>query len=225
MDNSIDEKINEIKENIKKCENIIKEEENRCKEFIFNMKKKIEEINKAFNDYKNRNLSIISIYKNTKNNLYLNYNFDLNTLKIDKGECLSNTFNKLFTFYNNKNHIRTREYADHFITEKYCDKIIKKCIFINQKLIAFMFNYDNRIYYIYNNNNNYQTKFIYYDNFIKDIYSLYPNKIIIIDELNILMIYYIEYDNISFGNTHLIEKKDNINYVIIDLFNKDKFLC
>ena len=200
--------------------------------------KKIEEIDKAFNDYKNRNLNIISIYKllidnyeqmnkiriyNSKNNLYLNNNFDLRSLQIYKGECLSNTFNKLISFYNNKNHIRTREYADHFITEKYCDKIIKKCIFINPKLVAFMFNYDNRIYYIHNNENNYQTKFIYYDNFIKDIYSLYQNKIIIIDDLNNLMIYNIEYDNNSFENTHLIEKINNINYVIIDLFNKDKF--
>ena len=231
LDNRADAKIIEIKENIKKCEDIIKEEEIRCKEFISDMKKKIEEINKAFNDYKNRNLNIISIYKLLIDNyeqinkirIYNTKNIDLNSLKIDKGECLSNTFNKLMTFYNNKNHIRTREYADHFITEKYCDKIIKKCIFINQKLIAFMLNYDHQIYYIYNNNNNYQTKFIYYDNFIKDIYTLYPNKIIIIDELNNLMIYSIEYDNISFENTHLIEKIDNINYVIIDLFNKGKF--
>ena len=237
LDNNKDEKIQEIKENIKKCEDIIKEEENRCKEFISDMKKKIEEIDKAFNDYKNRNLRIISIYKllidnyeqinririyNSKNNLYLNNNFDLKSLQIYKDECLSNTFNKLISFYNNKNHIRTREYAAHFITEKYCGKIIKKCIFINPKLIAIMFNYDNQIYYIHNNENNYQTKFIYYDNFIKDIYSLYQNKIIIIDELNNLMIYNIEYDNNSF-ETHLIEKINNINYVIIDLFNKDKF--
>jgi len=86
-----------------------------------------------------------------------------------------------------------------------------------------MFNYDNQIYYIHNNENNYQTKFIYYDNFIKDIYSSYQNKIIIIDELNNLMIYNIECDNNSFENTHLIEKINNINNVIIDLFNKDKF--
>ena len=238
LDNSPDKIIKEIKENIKKCEDIIKEEENHCKEFISDMKKKIEEIDKAFNDYKNRNLNIISIYKllidnyeqmnkiriyNSKNNLYLNNNFDLRSLQIYKGECLSNTFNKLISFYNNKNHIRTREYADHFITEKYCDKIIKKCIFINPKLVAFMFNYDNRIYYIHNNENNYQIKFIYYENFIKDIYSLHQSKIIIIDELNNLMIYNIEYDNNSFENTHLIEKINNINYVIIDLFNKDKF--
>ena len=176
LDNSIDEKINEIKENIKKCEDIIKEEGNRYKEFISDMKKKIEEINKAFNDYKNRNLNIISIYKllidnyeqinkiriyNSKNNLYLNNNFDLSSLQINKDECLSNTFNKLFAFYNNKNHIRTREYVDYFISKKFCDKIIKKCIFINTNLIAFIFNNDNRIYYIHNNENSYQTKFIF----------------------------------------------------------------
>ena len=86
-----------------------------------------------------------------------------------------------------------------------------------------MFNYDHRIYYIYNNNNNYQTKFIYYDNFIKDIYSLYQDKIIIIDELNNLMIYNIEYDNNSFENTHLIKNIKYINNIIINLFNKDKF--
>jgi len=238
LDNNTDDKIDEIKENIKKCENIIKEEENRCKEFISNMKKKIDEIDKTFKDYKKRNLSIISIYKllidnyeqmnkirnyNSKNNLYLNNNFDLKSLQIYKNECISNTFNKLYAFYNNKNHIRTKEFADHFITEKYCDKIIKKCIFISPKLIAFMFNNDNRVYYINNNENNYQTKFIYYNNFIKDIYSLYQNKIIIIDEFNNLMIYNIEYDNNSFENTHLLEKINNINYVIIDLFNKDKF--
>ena len=37
------------------------------------------------------------------------------------------------------------------------------------------------------------------------------------------MIYNIEYDNNSFEDTQLIEKINNINYVIIDLFNKDKF--
>ena len=126
------------------------------------------DINNLDNNTDEKIKEIKESIKKCEYNLYLNNNFDLKSLQIYQGECLSNTFNKLISFYNNKNHIRTREYAEHFITEKYCGKIIKKCIFINPKLIAIMFNYDNQIYYIHNNENNYQTKFICY-------YKLYSN--------------------------------------------------
>ena len=116
-------------------------------------------------------MKIISIYKllinnyenfkqirnyNINNNIVINDSFDLSTSDYfikeehkDDNECFSGKYNKLYSFYSNKLHIKTKEYIDHFITQKFCPKkAVKKCININEKLIAFIFLNDNYIYFI-----------------------------------------------------------------------------
>ena len=177
-------KINEIKEKIKKCKEIINIEENYLNKYIKIIQEKIDKLNSQFTEYKNRNLNAISIYNllldnyeqtfkqiknyNIYNNINLNDNFDLNE-SINKDECLISTYNRLSAFYMNTNHIKTKEYTNYYMTKKYCDNTIKKCILINNNIIAYI--YESRVFHIsfaykLQENSSYSNKNIFFGFFI-----------------------------------------------------------
>ena len=235
-------RINDIKNKIKKCEEIINIEENYLKKYIKRIQDKIDRLNNLFNDYKNRNLNSISIYKllinnyeqtynkirnyNIYYNININDNFNLKESTIYSNECLFSDYNRLSTFYMNTNHIKTKEYTDYYITEKCCDKKIKKCIIINNNIIAYIFEnkYKNISFaYKLTDDSPYNLFNIYFDNFIKDIYRLSEDKIIYLDYLNNLTIdeIYVK-DNIL--NANKIKSFQNIDYALIDLFDNKFFM-
>ena len=199
---------------------------------------KIKSIKNLFEDYKTRNLNIIKIYKllinnyeqiyqlrnyNLINNIKINNNFDLDSSIISDNECINAKYNRLCTFYRNKNHIRTTEYANYFMTEKYCENGFKKCIIINEKIIAFIHEYTMNIVFIYKDERDkYKITNMYYSNFIKDIYPFYNNKFIILNHLdNNLLIINISNNN-GFGT--IIDKTiNNVNNVLMDLSEKNRF--
>ena len=184
-----EEKINEIKNKLKKCEEIIKIGENNLNEFKKTIQEKIDKLTNLFNDYKSRNLNAISLYEllinnyeqsfnkirnyNIYNNIDINNNFNLNESKIDKSECLISTYNKLSAFYMNTNHIKTENYSNYYISSKNCNNNIKKCLFINDNIIAYIFKeklkYINFIYKL-KDNSSYKEKIIYFENSIINIY-------------------------------------------------------
>ena len=159
--------INDIIDYINKIKVIIENEEDKLNKFVNELNNKIDILKKMFNEYKTRNLKIITIYQllidnyykinsirnyNINNNIIINANFDLSNSnyfinnKNNPGECISSKFNKLCAFYMNKNHIKTKNYSEHFITKKFCYKgRVKKCIFVD----------DNIIFFFENNNQNY----------------------------------------------------------------------
>ena len=229
--------LNEIKEKIEKCVQIIKEEEEYLFKFISEIQNKIDSIKNLFDDYKKRNLNIISIYKllidnyeqiykirnyNINNNIKLNNNFDLESSVIDNSECLNSKYNRLCAFYMNKNHIKTTEYANFYMTKKYCEKEFKKCIILNEKVVLFIKDMQKNIFFIYRNKkNNYKIKSIYYGCFINDIFPFNYNKFIYLDDLNNLVIkeiFFIE-DEID---TSTIKVLNNINYVLKDLSDNNQ---
>ena len=188
--------INQIKENIDKCEKIIAQEENLLKTYISKIQKQIDNLNNKFNEYKKRNLNAISIYKllinnyeqikkiknyNLYNNIYINNNFNLESVEVYNDECFNSNYNRLTFYYMNTNHIKTKEYTKFFITPKICNKRIKKCIVIDKNLFAFITSPILRsIFFCYQNENslyNLERKPIIY--FVKDIYSINENKFII----------------------------------------------
>ena len=168
------EKVKEIERKVKKCEEIIENEEKKLNELLNDLNNRIITIKKMFNEYKERNMKIISLYKllidnykhinsirnyNISNNIIINDNFDLNSSddfyikndNLDKNECLSSKYNKLCNFYSNKNHIKTNIYSEYLITKKFCNKKkVKKCIIIDNDKIVFIFEDDNFIHYLYN---------------------------------------------------------------------------
>ena len=198
-------KIKDIINKVKICEEIIKTEENKLNNFLKEINKKIEILKTMFKYYKERNLKIISFYKilinnfnriynirnyNINNNIIINNNFDLSNSdefikeKDNKNnECLSSIYNKLCAFYNNKLHIKTKQYANYLITQKFCNKnIIKKCIF-REGQIFFIFYHDQNIFSLNKENNKeyYIKKIFISDNYIEDIYYIPFNKFISID--------------------------------------------
>ena len=91
----------------------------------------------------------------------------------------------------NTNHIKTNEYTNYYITEKNCYEKIKKCILVNNNVIAYI--YERGLKHIsfafrLNENSSYSKKDIFCDNFIKDIYPLNNDKFIELDVLNNLYI-------------------------------------
>ena len=56
-------KIDMIKEKLNKCEKLITNEETELNKFLKNGKNKFDELQKIFNDYKDRNLKAINLYK------------------------------------------------------------------------------------------------------------------------------------------------------------------
>ena len=234
-------KIREIKKNIEKCKEIINIEENYLKKYIKKIQDKIDILNNQFKDYKNRNLNAISIYEllidnyektckaiknyNIYNNININDNFNLNESKIFSNECLLSTYNRLSTFYMNTNHNKTKEYTNYYITEKHCDKKIKKCIIINNNVIAYIYEkkLDNVSFaYKLKEDSPYSNYDIFYENFIKDIHPLNNDKFIILDYLNKLKIFKINIIDNNFGNK-TITSFININYYLKDLYDNNNF--
>ena len=110
-------------------------------------------------------------------------------------ECINSKYNRLCKFYRNKKHIRTTQYANHFMTRKYCDRKFKKCNILNQKVVVFIHEEEKSIVFIYKNENDiYKMKLKYYNDFVKDIYPFYNNKFICLDYLNNLQIENIDYN-------------------------------
>ena len=230
---NIENKINEIKNSILKCENIIQIEENYLNKFINKITNKINVLRNLFNDYKRRNTDLISFYKllinnfeqirniknyNIRNNILLNNNFYLKESKISSYDCLIGNYNRLSEFYRNTNHIKTKEFADHFTTTKYCNEQIKKCVVLNENIIMFIFegNWNNSIYftYKYNNNSEYKIMNIHWNNYIRDIYYLNDNKYIFIDISNNLKIC-----NISFDDKNSLQSSSLLDISNIQIIN------
>ena len=235
--NNIDNDINIIKNNILKCQEIIKNEEIYCNNFIKKLQNKIKLLTNLFNDYKKRNNDLISFYTliidnyeqirnlknyNLRNNIFLNNNFDLRNSLIYKDECLISNFNRLSEFYRNTNHIKTQEFIDYYITPKYCKEEIKKAIFLNSNISVFMFERAKYLLFKYKNKNN-ENRIIkmYYDYFIKNIYPLNNDKLILLDEKNKLTIAKITVDDLLNSSTLL--SYENIQFAITDIFNKENF--
>ena len=229
-------KIQEIKQNLDKCENIIKVQ----KEYLNNYKKKIQSklqvLDNLFKDYKNRNLEAISIYRllidnfeqlskkiknfNIYNNIKINDSFNLKEPTLNENECLISHYNKLSAFYMNINHIKTNEYTNYYITEKICNEKIKKCIIVNNNVIAYI--YERGLTHIsfafrLNENSSYSKEDIFFKDFIKDIYPLNRDKFIVLLNSNNL---YIEKISIRGNSLSLSRFKsfENINYYLLDLF-------
>ena len=233
-------KINEIKNNVLKCDEIIKNEERYFNNMINKLKDKIEKLTNLFNDYKKRNCDLIKFYKllldnfekikniknyNVRNNIILNNNFNLNNSEIYSDECLISKYNRLSEFYRNTNHIKTQESVNYTMTPKYCYGVIKKCLFLNSNLVAFCFDEvsEKHICFLYKNKNNeFKTTRMYYNEFIRDIYPLNENKYLYLFENNKLCISSININNKINSSTEL-SFKDNINHVILDMNNKNNF--
>ena len=235
--NNIENDINAIKNNILKCQEIIEKEEIKCNNLIKKLQNKIQLLTNLFNDYKKRNNDLISFYKllidnyeqiknlknyNLRNNIFINNNFDLRNSVIYKDECLISNFNRLCEFYRNTIHIKTQEFIDYYITPKDCKEEIKKAIFLNSNISVFMFERTEYLLFTYKNKNN-ENKFIriYHDDFIKNIYPLNNDKLILLDEKNNLKIAKITIDD-SLNFSASLSFKD-IQFVIKDIFNKENY--
>ena len=153
-------KIKEIIEKVKICQKIINDEEKKFNSFMKEFENKIKVIKNLFEEYKKRNIKINNLYKllinnyenfnkirnyNINKNIIVNSNFDFSTSDYiineqdnENNECLESKYNKLYSFYCSKLHIKIKEHINHIIIQKYClKKKVKKCFIINEKLIAF----------------------------------------------------------------------------------------
>ena len=237
-----EDKVNEIKENIKRCQKIIEIEENYFTKFVEKITKKVKALTDLFNDYKKRNTDLISFYQllldnyeqlkniknyNIRNNLFLNNNFDLKNSTVYYDECLISQYNRLCQFYRDTNHIKTKEYIDGFITPKFCRDEIKKCLILNESILFFMFRQGKEYHlcFVYKNNEgkNKITR-MFYDSFIKDIYTLNKDKYCYIDVSNTFTINQIKFVNNSIESIQLM-KIQNIPFIINDLYNKNRFFA
>ena len=237
-------KIKEIIDNVEKLKTIIDNEELELNIFLEDIENKIKALKQIFNNYKERNMKSITFYKllinnyehynniynyNIINNIIINSNFDFSVSKFledennsNKNECFISKYNKLYSFYNNKFHFKTKDYSHYFITKHFCKKEkIKKCIFVNEKLIAFIFSNDNYIYFIDKENNNKIIKKEIKCKYIKDIYPFDSGKLIFIDEEDTLRLYNINEDK----DTCIITKynEQTFNFIIPDKMNENKF--
>ena len=235
---SIDEnKINEIKNNIKKCEEIIKKEEENFKNLKEKLENKIKILTNLFKDYKKRNDELISLYKllidnfeqikninnyNIRNNILLNNNFNVKESQLYSDDCFDCKFNKLSEFYRNTNHIKTQEISNYYTTSKYCDLKIKKCLLLNEKVILLMFEKKYNILFIYKNKESItRTMNIFFDDFIANMYPLNNNKFINLFYNNNLSINKIAIDD-SLSTSTLLTF-ENVQYIILDESNKECF--
>ena len=232
QENKNKETINIIIEKVQDCLKIIEKEEKKLKIFLDKIEKRIREIKNKFEDYKEKNLRIISIYKlllnnyinfnsiknyNITNNIVINDNFDLSTSEFfikekdtPVNECFDAKYNKLYSFYTNKQHITTKEYIEHFITKKFCSKkSMKKCIIINEKLISFFFLNDNHIYIIRKND---MIEKLSFSNIIKDIYSL---------NSQLLIVTFINKSSILYNINNYKNETIRCNFIVPNLLTKD----
>ena len=232
-----EKKINKIYERIWNCEDIIEQEEKNVNIFLEKINNKSETLKKMFEDYKERNLKQIALYKllvnnyekikninnfNIENNIIKNDNFDFNlssarlSLKYEDEdeECLSSRYNELCNFYLNKNIIITEQQPEFFITKKFCNKKIKKIILMNDNRFLYFFEAGNRFYILFRNE---KKEYVIFENTcntgIKDINLLSDKNLLMFDNTNDL---------------NILECKNN-KYIIIqtikkiDLFINDSF--
>lgn len=235
-------KINEIKNNILKCQNIIEKEERYFNNFINKIQNLISTLRNLFNDYKKRNTALISFYKllignyeqiksvknfNVRNNILINSNFDLRNSVTYTDECLISNYNRMSEFYRNTNHIKPKECSNYYITSKYCYNKIKKCVILDNKIILFSFDEEREkhicISFKNKNNENRMTR-MFYDDFIKDIYPLNENKYIYIDKSNNVCICNIKVNDDKLESSTFLTFK-NIQFIISDVFNKESFFA
>ena len=238
-------KIEEVINNLNKLEEILKSEEITLNIYLMELENKIKSLKEIFNKYKERNKNyflffklLINNYKkineiknyNLENNIISNGNFDLtnsdNFIKennnFSSNECFHSKYNKLYAFYMNKSHVKTLNYCEHFVTQKFCnnDKI-KKIIFIDDQKIIFIFDKSQYLYYLFyekNNNNEYEIikKLNTIDSFVNDIYPLKDDKFLSLHENNEILLWKINKNN--FGSIGTIKGFDLIAF---DLFNKN----
>ena len=238
FENDDENKIDKIKENIQQCEEILEREERYFNNMKQRLQNKINNLTNLFNDYKNRNSNLIRFFKlllnnydqiknvnnyNIRNNIFLNNNFDLKNSIIYNGECLDSDYNRLSEFYRNTNHIKTQEFSNYYICPKYCVGKIKKCLFLNDNILAFCFDdnveIQNHIMFIYKNKNNeYRRTRMFYKNFIKNIYPLKKDKYIYLEEDNKLVISSVKIDDNGIKSSTLLSFHD-INFVTRDINN------
>ena len=238
-------KIDSIKEKIHKCEILIMNEETELNNFIKKGKNKFDELKKIFENYKDRNLKAINLYKvlinnyeklksirnyNIENNIFINDNLNISNYKFclkyyyddkdNKSECLSTTLDKLYNFYINKNHVLGNKYYNFWITKKLCNRTIKKCILSkNEKIIFILF--ENGVFYnglFENEKNEYELKGVRLKFNAKDAFSFNDKTFFFITNDNDL--YLTTYDNNTFN---LLKEFKNVNFVIKDSFNDDNF--
>ena len=246
-----EEKNKEIIGNIitemEKLKEEIKKEEIIFNDYLKELKKKEEDIERAFKDYKERNNNILFFYNvlinnykrinfinnfNLNNNIIINNNFDFTSsqyfLKEKNGyyktECFNSKYNRLYSFYMFKTYIQPLNNSSNIITNKLCgNNKIKKVIFLNEEKIIFIFDESKFIYYIYENKNDLtkdkiiMKKTISNFNFIKDIYALNDNQFISINNSEELCIWEIDENNIISP----IKKLENVNLITFDLFNNE----
>jgi len=238
-------KIKEVIKNLNKFEEIIKSEEINLNNYILELKNKIKSLKEIFKEYKERNKAFFVFFKllihnyktiagirnyNLENNIIANGNFDLTNsdyfIKEDKNfssnECFHSKYNKLYSFYMNKSHVKPINYNEHFVTQKFCNKNkIKKAIFIDDQKIIFILDKNQYLYYLYEEKNNeYEIIKILnsVDRFIIDIYPLNNDKCLSFNEKNEIIIWEIKKNNIL--PIWLIKE---VNFIAFDLFNKDNF--
>ena len=131
-------------------------------------------------------------------------------------------FYRFCEFYRNTNHIKTQEYINYYITPKYCNKELKKVNILNENITCLMFEKERYLCFVYKNKKNENDiSRIYYNDIITNIYPLNDNKIIILNDKNIITISKITIDNILYFSNIL--SFENIQYIIKDLFNGDNF--
>ena len=241
--NKIRQKIEKIINNVTKVSNLIEAEEKNLNIFLKGIENKMKALRIKFEEYKERNNKILLFYKllinnylkinsirnyNINNNIIINNNFDLeNSEKIIKesdilnsDECLSSKYNKYYSFYMNKTHIRPANYAENIITQKFCNyNKIKKFIFFDEKIYVFIFYKNKYIFYINQNINNNINKIESNNEITKDIYRLPDKKFISINEKGGLIIWYLGGNNKITAVLEIV----NVNYVVIDLFNQNNF--
>ena len=237
--------INNVIENINKIKEIIKNEEEKLNKVLEEINNKIEILKKMFNDYKKRNLNLISIYElfidnykqinsirnyNLNNNIIINSDFDLSNSDFfisdidNPAECLSSKYNKLCAFYMNKNHIKTKNFSEHLITNKFCNMdIVKKCIFVDDNIVCLFENNNNKLYYITQKDSKHKIFIVKASN-IKNIYPYDKNYFFTIDNENEF-----QYRNASSETCKVINyyniKHENNYYIIFDLnFKRNIFV-
>lgn len=241
LNNSDNEKkIKIINDKIFDCEKIIQKEEKKLNNILETINHKNEIMKNMFNNYKERNLKAISLYKllmnnyhntkpiknyNLENNIILNDNIDLTNsdfslkLQYENDECLSSVYNKLCNFYINKIHITSKQYSEFFITKKFCNKNIKKCILLDNDIIIFIFEVGINFGCLdKNDKNDFQIKEISCSFAIKDIYPLKNKNFIFMDYTKNL--YVLKLNDNKFS---IIQTIDNADFVINDLYNEENF--
>ena len=237
-----EKKINKINERILKCEEVLINEEKNLNMFLDKIYNKNEALVKMFENYKQRNLKQISLYKllinnyeqikninnfNVEYNIINNDNFDFNLSNSkcsvefgsESNECLSSRYNALYNYYLNKNHIITKQQPEYYILKKFCKQKIKKIIPIGDNWILYFFENGKSFFILLKNDENHRQIFeLKYNVFIKDINLLKDKNFVMLDNENDLNI--INFKDNKFTMT---ETNKKIELFLNDLYNKKRF--